>query len=509
MQHLSTVFRMFVMAALLLMSLAPSSQLLYAQDTAPIELDEAGFGVVQMDALDAGAQTEFTPDLVEGDRVAMDLQGESDALRVVAFRASYGYLFLDGAPGAFDYFANPVAGKGEAISFNATIEVTAAGEEPTPEPLTLDVEGVAVAEGTLDPQDVASYVLAIEAGASVQAVILPGDTGFVLTVVGADGNPLQTDHAGASTFDQIVPISQKYTFKVVNFGEETQAYQLGVAVTPGAGDVAAAASADGDLALGEQLVTRYFDALRDGDSGAVASLLSPAFQIVRASGERFDAGDYLDNLPVFESYALSELTVTRTDGILVATYTVRIASTLDAGRLDQPAPGVAVFQQIDGKWKLLAHADFTAPVTAPAILTTPESQVTITDADTGGAVQLVTGDILVVQLPANPTTGYDWRVVSTNDALLPVADDPVYASGAGPVGVSGVYTFRFLAKAAGEVTVQIAEFAPGADDPDRTLDFNATIIEPAPLTGNTIEVSAADNGSTVQLAAMKRQRCLP
>lgn len=837
--HNTMVVRLAVIMALILTALMPVIQPLHAQDAAPIELDEAGFGVAQMDALAADAQAEFLLELVEGDRVAIDLQGESDALQVAAFRASYGELVMEGVPEAFNYqvwapedgvytivvenigdaaagfvlrvvvspaplptnkiltldadgqtfpvtvgeafqvaldapgdvdfpwqlgpydtsivseaggsamvllgtmpgairqelftfvgmapgtttlsFTDGSAGEAEVASFSATIEVMETGEEPTPEILTLDAEGVAQAEGSLDPQGMTSYKLEIEAGASVQAVILPGDTGFVLTVVGADGNPLQTDHAGASNFDQIVPVSQEYTFKVINFGEETQGYQFGVVVTPGVGEATAEGAAEDDMALGLQLVTQYFDALRDGDSEAVAVLLSPAFQIVRATGERFNASDYLDNLAVFQMYEVSGLNVTRDGDTLVATYMAHTGPATDEEKLNPPAPLLTVFQQINGDWKLLAHANFAAPITPPKMLTMPESQIMITEGDNGGAVQvaagglvevelpgnpttgyiwqvtandeslllplsyeftpdseamgaggverfgfqvmapgvvalefansrpwetdiepvqtfavsvealnewsgddaaitvgmdedgqtvailpggvllvalegasdgewmlvqsnpfvvqplgdwwdypgesaeakarfhryflgvsggktelrfefvnaddsvaeegytltvevpalesgfsgaaevaepdaftesaLVVGDTLVVRLAGNPTTGYDWRVVSTNDALLPSAGDPVYTPSADLTGAGGVYTFRFLAKAAGEATVQIAEFAPGADDPDRTLDFNAIIVKPAPLTGNTVELNAADNGNAVQLAA--------
>jgi inhibitor of cysteine peptidase len=839
MRHSTIAVRLVVILALILTALTPAIQPLYAQDATPIELDEAGFGVAQMDALAAGAQAEFTLELVEGDRVAMDLQGESDALVVAAFRMPYGDLVLGGAPEAFNYqtwapedgvytivventgdaaagfvlrvvvspaplptnkiltldadgqtipvavgaafqvaldargdvdfpwrldaydtsvvseaggsamvllgtmpgamrqeiftfvgmapgattltFANLSAGEGATDSFSVVIEVIEAGEEPAPEMLTLDAEGVAQTEGVLDPQGMATYMLAIEAGASVQAAILPGDAGFVLTVVGADGNPLQTDHVGASSFDQIVLVSQEYTFTVINFGEETHAYQFGVVVTPGVGEITAAGAADDDLALGEQLVMQLFNALRDGDTEAVKALLSPAFQIVRATGERFDASDYLDNLAVFAAYEVSDLKVTRDGDILVVTYAVRTSPTMDKGKLGPPAPRLTVFQQRNGAWKLLAHANFAAPVTAAEMPTMPESQITITEADNGGAVQvaagglvevelpgnpttgyiwqvtandesillplsyefapdsdaigaggverfsfqvmapgvvelefansrpweidvepaqtfavsveamnawsgddatitvgmeengqtvailpgsvllialegapdgewilaqsdpmivqplgdwwdypgesdpeqarfhryflgvaggtaelrfefvnaddsiaeqgytltvevlplepgysgaalatemdgggefaLVTGDTLVVRLGANPTTGYDWRVVGTDDALLPAAGDPVYAPGADLAGAGGVYTFRFLAKAAGEAAVQIAEFAPGADEPDRTLDFNVAIVDPAPLTGNTVELSSADSGKAVNLAA--------
>jgi inhibitor of cysteine peptidase len=127
--------------------------------------------------------------------------------------------------------------------------------------------------------------------------------------------------------------------------------------------------------------------------------------------------------------------------------------------------------------------------------------VTATAADAGSAFTLVTGDTLVVRLDANPTTGYDWRVMSTNEALLPAAGEAVYASSADLPGAGGVDTFRFLAKAAGEATVQIGEFAPGADAPDRMLDFTVTIVDPAPLTGNTVTHTDADAGRRIEIVA--------
>ncbi len=825
-------------------ALFPASTSLLAQDApAPIELDVAGFGVAQMDALDPGAQAGFTLDLVAGDRVAMDLQGESETLAVSAFEAPWGDLQMEGVPDAFNYlawapedgtytavvtndgdaaagfvlrvvvsaaplpakkiltadaagqtipvtvgdpfqvaldtnggdgyswtldafdntileavgdpatvllgtmpgarseqiftlqaiapgtatleFANTRAGGATpAETYSVTIEAAATGDEPAPEPLMPDASGLAQATGMLDPQGMASYVAEIEAGASVQALVTPGDTNLVLTVVGADGNPLQTDHAGASNFDQVMPASQAYTFKVINFGDATQDFAFALSVTPGApgGDDLPT----GDAALGEDLVTAYFDALQAGDAEQVAALLAPAFQIVRATGERFGATTYLDNLPAIKSYELSDLRVTRDGSVLVVAYTARTDTTLDGGEADfgDPAPRLTVFQEIDGAWKLLAHANFASVAPADECcygeFVPPSSQATITEADMGNVVQvaaggevvvalpgnpttgyiwqvtandesilrptgyafvpdsdaegaggvetfsfhvmapgfvelalansrpwdtetppdqtftatvealnewsgedasitvgaadngqsvtilpgnvllvalegaergmwdlvqsdpmvaqvmggawvfpaeeegaqlfkyyflgvgpgtaelqfefvnpdgifaeggytlsvtvpaaepgssgavaateddaggafaLVTGDTLVVRLASNPSTGYTWRVVSTNDALLPSAGDPVFAESAEMPGAGGVDTFRFLAKAAGEATVQIGEFAPGADEAERTLDYNVTIVDPAPLTGNTVTATAGDAGAPIDVAA--------
>ena len=144
---------------------------------------------------------------------------------------------------------------------------------------------------------------------------------------------------------------------------------------------------------------------------------------------------------------------------------------------------------------------YALTVEVPATEPGSSGAVDATEAEAGQDFALVTGDTLVVRVAANPTTGYDWRVVSTNDALLPAAGEPVYAANSDLTGAGGVYTFRFLAKAAGEATVQIAEFAPGADQPDKTLDFNATIADPAPLTGNTVTATEAESGKPIELVA--------
>ena len=60
------------------------------------------------------------------------------------------------------------------------------------------------------------------------------------------------------------------------------------------------------------------------------------------------------------------------------------------------------------KYRLTVEVPATEPGSSGA--------VAVTEADAGNDFALVTGDTLVVRLDANPTTGYDWRVVSTNDA---------------------------------------------------------------------------------------------
>ena len=83
MKYLPVIARVFLTFALLVLAVAPVRLPLYAHNAEIIVLDEGGFGMAKVDALEGKSTADFTLDLKAGDRVAVDLQGESDALVVV------------------------------------------------------------------------------------------------------------------------------------------------------------------------------------------------------------------------------------------------------------------------------------------------------------------------------------------------------------------------------------------------------------------------------------------
>jgi len=87
------------------------------------------------------------------------------------------------------------------------------------------------------------------------------------------------------------------------------------------------------------------------------------------------------------------------------------------------------------------------------------NEVHVDEDDDGGQVTLEQGQILVVTLESNPSTGYSWAVVENQDSILvqqgesefvqPEQSDPPM------VGVGGWEVFRFKDVSTGQETLEL------------------------------------------------------
>ena len=120
----------------------------------------------------------------------------------------------------------------------------------------------------------------------------------------------------------------------------------------------------------------------------VKPYLDPAFQLQRASGERYTAETYLP--ADVDDYEIGDVRETRpADDVVVVRYSVRTTQTLpDAALLmsKEKAPRLTVFHwnSVDASWKILSHANFNTPVAAvcdkePLIDKGLESSVSLDD----------------------------------------------------------------------------------------------------------------------------------
>ena len=137
-------------------------------------------------------------------------------------------------------------------------------------------------------------------------------------------------------------------------------------------------------ASGEALADAFFDLLSNtgspvGTVGTTAKqdaasrelvkpYLDPAFQLQRASGERYTADSYLP--ADVDAFEIGDVRETRpAEDVVVVRYSVRATQTLPDAALvmsKDKAPRLTVFHwsESDSRWKILSHANFNTPVAA-------------------------------------------------------------------------------------------------------------------------------------------------
>jgi hypothetical protein len=137
-------------------------------------------------------------------------------------------------------------------------------------------------------------------------------------------------------------------------------------------------------ATGDELARAFFDLLSDtgSETGVVGTTteqdeaskalvkpyLDPAFQLQRASGERYTAETYLP--ADVDKFELGDVRETRpSDDVVVVRYSVRTSQTLPDAALvmsGAKAPRLTVFHwsNADSRWKILSHANFNTPIAA-------------------------------------------------------------------------------------------------------------------------------------------------
>ncbi|MEA1870892.1 MAG: protease inhibitor I42 family protein, partial [Candidatus Bipolaricaulota bacterium] len=98
----------------------------------------------------------------------------------------------------------------------------------------------------------------------------------------------------------------------------------------------------------------------------------------------------------------------------------------------------------------------------------------------GQTIALREGDLLLIALPGNPTTGYEWEQTNSEEEsiLSPLEglDYQPQSAPAGTVGSGGTFFFRFKADSAGESDLTFTYRRPWEEGPGtETITFHVTV----------------------------------
>jgi len=107
-------------------------------------------------------------------------------------------------------------------------------------------------------------------------------------------------------------------------------------------------------------------------------------------------------------------------------------------------------------------------------------EVNIDENDADSQVELEQGKIFVVTLESNPTTGYSWEVVETQESILEQIGEAEFKpsqTGEPPlVGAGGWEIFRFKAISTGQMTLQLVYHRPWEEGVEPVKTFSLQIV---------------------------------
>jgi inhibitor of cysteine peptidase len=104
-------------------------------------------------------------------------------------------------------------------------------------------------------------------------------------------------------------------------------------------------------------------------------------------------------------------------------------------------------------------------------------EINVAAKDNGGRVDLALGQVLVVTLASNPTTGYSWQVVDAEGSILRQMGEAEFVPQSDLMGAPGVETLRFEPTGAGQTTLQLVYHRPWEKDvePLETFSLQVTV----------------------------------
>jgi len=99
-----------------------------------------------------------------------------------------------------------------------------------------------------------------------------------------------------------------------------------------------------------------------------------------------------------------------------------------------------------------------------------------------GQIELELGKLLVVTLESNPSTGYQWELIESNESILKQFGQSEYkpseTSDAPIVGTGGREIFRFKAISSGQMTLQLVYRRPWEEGAEPLKTFSLQVVVP-------------------------------
>jgi len=111
---------------------------------------------------------------------------------------------------------------------------------------------------------------------------------------------------------------------------------------------------------------------------------------------------------------------------------------------------------------------------APTVPTV-SGEVEIDGSANGQQVTMINGQILIVSLDANPSTGFVWEVSEVDTGVLEQLGIPRFQAGSSLLGAEGVQVFEFRSLTGGQTELKMVYVRAFEEDAEPTNTFNVNV----------------------------------
>lgn len=110
------------------------------------------------------------------------------------------------------------------------------------------------------------------------------------------------------------------------------------------------------------------------------------------------------------------------------------------------------------------------------ISSSAQGETILSEKDANSTVVLKVGEIFQVVLPGNPTTGYNWEMVSGNIAILRQIGEREFKRDSELIGSGGKFVFTFEAASPGQAIIRLIYHRPWERNIPPANTFEITTI---------------------------------
>ena len=106
----------------------------------------------------------------------------------------------------------------------------------------------------------------------------------------------------------------------------------------------------------------------------------------------------------------------------------------------------------------------------------PSREVKLDASNNGSQIEIEKGQILVITLEANPTTGYTWEMIEGEEQILQQVGEIEFQSDSKLIGAPGIQTLRLEAVNVGQITLNLVYHRPWEENVDPLETFSVQVV---------------------------------